>query len=121
LRIASQPPDGPRGARLHDAPQVVVQGGQGDRDRGGPISGKLREKVDVPGYQVILRHDDHRVAEIRKDFEAAARDPEFPLHGLVGIGNAAHRENLRLPPRRRQPLAQKPRRILLHEHLALEV
>jgi hypothetical protein len=59
--------------------------------------------------------------EIRKDFEAAACDPEFPLYGLVGIRNAAHREHLRIPPRRSQPFAQKPRSVLLHQDLALEV
>src|SRR5215210_777260 len=116
-----QPPDGPGRSRLHDAPEVVVQRRQGDRDGRGPVSGELRQQVYVPDNEVVFGDHDYGVAETREDFEAAARDPELPLHGLVGIGYPAHRENLRLPPRRGQLPAQQPRRVFLHEHLALEV
>src|SRR5918998_3226130 len=70
---------------------------------------------------MVLRHYDDRVSESREDFQAPARDPELPLHGLVGIGHPAHREHLRLPPRRGQLSAQELGRVLLDEHLALEI
>ena len=60
---------GAGGARLHDASQVVVQGGQGDGDHRGVVSGELGEEVYIPGDEVVLGDYGDRVAELREDFE----------------------------------------------------
>ena len=90
---------GTGGARLHDASQVVVQGGKGDGDHRSVVSGELGEEVYVPGDEVVLGDYGDRVAELREDFEAAARDAELPLDGLITVGDAAYGEHLGFPPR----------------------
>jgi hypothetical protein len=45
----------------------------------------------------LLGNYDDRVAKLCEDLEAAARDTELSLDGLVGVCDAAHGEHLRLP------------------------
>src|SRR5918995_1091226 len=94
-----QSSSGRGGARLHDAPQVVVQGGQGDGDHRGVVSGELGEEVYIPGDEVVLGDYSDGVTKLREDFEAAARDAELLLDGLVTVGDAAYGEHLGFPPR----------------------
>src|SRR3712207_8687654 len=62
------------------------------RSRGG-VPGELGEEVRVPRDEVILRDDYDRVAELRQDFKAAAREPELLLDGLVGVDRKSTRLN----------------------------
>src|SRR5215204_71437 len=121
LLDGGEPARGAGGPRLHDASQAVVQGGERDGYRGGVVAGELGEEVYVASDEVVLRDDGDRVPELREYLETAARDPEPPLDGLVGVGDAAHGEHLRLPARRRKLFSQQFGGAFFDQDLALEV
>jgi hypothetical protein len=61
------------------------------------------EYVDIACDDRALRDDHHRVAKLRQHLEAAPRQVETTLDGLVGVCNAAHSQHLGLQrPRMRQ-------------------
>src|SRR5215217_1940128 len=75
LLDGGQPAGWAGGPRLHDPPQVVVQGGERDGYRGGIVAGELGEEIYIARDEVVLGDYDDRVAELREDLEAAACDP----------------------------------------------
>jgi hypothetical protein len=69
------------------------------------VPGELGEEVHIAGGEVVLGKYGDGVAELRKDFEAAARETELLFDGLVAVGDAAGGEYLWLPARRREMFA----------------
>ena len=62
-----------------------------------------------------------RVAELGQHLQAPAGDLQPPLGGLVAVGDAAHRQRLRLPLRGGELLAEQLGGVLLDQDAALEV
>ena len=70
---------------------------------------------------MVLCNDRHRIAKLCEHLEAAARDLQFSLHGLIWIGHAAQHERLRLPSWRFQFRAQQLRRVRFDHDFAFEI
>src|SRR5262249_33586874 len=69
----------------------------------------------------VLGDDHDRIPKLHEHFETAARELELALDRLIAIGDAAYRNELRLPLWRRELLSQKLRRVFLDQYLCLEV
>ena len=82
---------------------------------------ELLQHVDVALDQRRLRDDAGRVPVLGAHLEAAARQPVARLERLVAVGDAAEDDELALPLRVVERLAQQLRRVLLDDDLALEV
>src|SRR4029077_7054848 len=79
------------------------------------------QNIDIARDEMVFCDDRHRIAKLREHIEAATRDPQFSLHGLIRIGYPAHNKRLRLPSPRLQFAAQQFRRIGFHHDFALEI
>ena len=64
------------------------------------------EQIDIARHQMILGYDHHRITVFEKDFQTAPRKLLLFFHGLVAIGIAAQRHDLRRPRTAGQLLAQ---------------
>ena len=71
------------------------------------VLGQFPEEVDVPCDQVVLGDDANRVSELRQHLQAPPGELEPALDGLVAVGDAAHRQELRLPSPGGQLLPQQ--------------
>ena len=64
-----------------------------------PYAASSTEEIGVAQDQRRLGDHTHGIAELGEDLEAAPRDAEPPLDGLVAVGVAGQRHHLRLPAR----------------------
>ena len=116
-----QPAGGNRRSRLHHPVEVVAQGRDRQRDHHRPMLRHAGQDVEVPHHQVVLGDDRHWMSALEKHLQAGTRDPQPPLHRLIGIGDAAQSERLRLPGASGQRLLQQFGGVGLHHDPALEV
>lgn len=86
---------GGRGARLHDAFEFVIQGGQAEGHADQVVAGQLAEQVEVAQDQRALGDDVQRMLVAQQDFQRLAGQALFALDGLVGIGIDAQGDGLR--------------------------
>ena len=70
---------------------------------------------------MILGHDGHGIAKFAQDSKAAPSNFELSLYGLVGIGDAAHGDELWLPLRRHQFPTQQLRSVAFYENAGLKI
>ena len=116
-----EPPLRGRRPRLHPSLQRAVQRRDGELDVHGVVPRKFTQEVDVPRHSVVLGHDPDRVPGFDQHLEAATRDPEAALHGLIRVRHPAEHEHLRLPPRRGQFASEQGGGLGLRQDPALEV
>ena len=82
-------------ARLHDAFEFVIQGGQAEGHADQVVPGQLAEQVEVTQDQRTLGDDVQRVLVAQQDFQGLASQALFTLDGLVGVGVDAQGDGLR--------------------------
>ena len=82
---------------------------------------QARQKIFVPGDQVVLGHDANGITRSLEHLKTAARQLQFRLDRLVAIGDAAAGEHLWHPTLRSEFLFQQPRCIQLHHDFRLEI
>ena len=98
------------------------QNGHADHDRQrARTRDELLQHVDVALDERRLGDDAHRVPVLGAHLEASARQPVARLERLVAVGHAAEDDELALPLRRVERLAQELGRALLDDDLAVEV
>ena len=85
------------------------------------VARHLFQQVDVPGHQVILGDDSHRVAVPQKHFEAAAGQGEAAFERLVRVRIAGQGHDLRRPGFLLEGLRQQFGRPLLHKDAGFEI
>ena len=112
---------GRRCARLHDLAEFGVERGERDENSGRVMTRQFAQQVNIPRDQLVLGDEADRVAEFGQDFETTARDFQTPFDGLVRIGHAAHRQDLRPPAGRGKFLPQQRGRIFLHHDLRFKI
>ena len=110
-----------RRTRLQARGEARVQRGDGNEHHDRLMSRQFCEQINVARDEMVFGHDADGIAELREHFQAAPRDPQPALHGLVTIGDAAHRDDLRFPLRRGEFLAQQLRPVLLDHDARLEI
>ncbi len=118
---AAQPALRARRARLQDARQRRIERRDADEDLGQALRGHRRQQVDIPFDQRGLRHDSQRMPGAREHFDDRARDAQFPLDRLVGVGRSADRDVFDIVARRCQLTHQQIGSIDLREQPRLEI
>ena len=94
-----------------------------DRDRHAHLGDPCQrlQHVEVSLDERRLGDDAHRVPVLGADLQAPAREPVTRLERLVAVGHPGEDDQLALPARALERLAQQPRRLGLHGDLAIEV
>src|SRR5712691_6191070 len=82
---------------------------------------QLRKEINITSDEDVLGHNRDRISELGENFQTAAGDLQFPFDWLIAIGDAANRDDLRLPFARGQFFAEKPGSILFDHDFRLEI
>ena len=116
-----EPASGPGRARLHGGHQIVPQGRDRQDHMDQIVARHLLQQVEVPGHEVVLGDDAHRIAVPQKYFEAPARQGQAAFERLVRVRIAGQGHHLRLPGFLLEGLRQQCGRALLDEDAGFEV
>ena len=116
-----EPPAGRRSARLQRFRQRAVERGERDADVRRAVLRQLAEVVEVARDEMVFRDDADRLAKLREHREAAPRELEPPLDGLVAVADRAHRDGHRLPVFFGKLAPEQLGRVFLHHDLRLEI
>ena len=91
-----------RGARLGEAPDVLVQRGDRERDAHVRVAGRFLEDIDVTHHERTAADDGEGIARLGQDLQAGTREPKTALRGLIRICGRADGDHLPLPRPARQ-------------------
>jgi hypothetical protein len=91
-----------RGAWFQLASKIAVERCYGNENQRTINFGQLAKEIDVASDQFTLCNNDGWIPKLNQNLQTAARQLQAAFNRLIRIGDAADRDNLRLPSLRRQ-------------------